>query len=165
MLTPSYLLHAVEPAEEIAEQLHADILKRIIDRILLRLDRGDGYILTAIDKYQLETLQQAGYLLEDIQKEIAKATGLMRTEIKEAMEDAGVQALSYDDAVYRAAGLDPLPLVQSPYLIQLMQDTYEQTLGEWTNFTSTTANAVQQTFIKLCDQAYMQVMSGSMGWT
>ena len=46
-----------------------------------------------------------------------------------------------------------------------MQDTYEQTLGEWTNFTSTTANAVQQTFIKLCDQAYMQVMSGSMGWT
>lgn len=110
-------------------------------------------------------MQQAGYLLEDIQKEIAKATGLMRTEIKEAMEDAGVQALSYDDAIYRAAGLDPLPLIQSPHLIRLMQDTYEQTLGEWTNFTSTTADAVQQTFIKLCDQAYTQVMSGSMGWT
>lgn len=165
MLTPSYLLHAVEPAEEIAEQLHADILNRIIDRILLRLDRGDDYVLTAVDKYQLETLQQAGYLLEDIQKEIAKATGLMRTEIKEAMEDAGVQALSYDDAIYRAAGLDPLPLIQSPYLIRLMQDTYEQTLGEWTNFTSTTADAVQQTFIKLCDQAYMQVMSGAVSRT
>lgn len=165
MLTPSYLLHAVEPAEEIAEQLHSDILNRIIDRILLRLDRGDDYVLTAVDKYQLETLQQAGYLLEDIQKEIAKATGLMRTEIKEAMEDAGVQALSYDDAIYRAAGLDPLPLIQSPYLIRLMQDTYEQTLGEWTNFTSTTADAVQQTFIKLCDKAYMQVMSGAVSRT
>lgn len=162
MLTLSYLLHAVEPAEEIAEQLHTDILNRIIARIMLRLDRGDGYILTAVDKWQIETLQEAGYLLEDIQKEIAKATGLMRTEIKEAMEHAGVTALNYDDAIYRAAGLDPIPLTQSPYMVRLLQDTYEQTLGEWTNFTSTTANAVQQTFIRLCDNAYMQVMSGAV---
>ena len=162
MLTPSYLLRAVEPAEEIAEKLHQDLMDRIIERILLRLRRGDGYILTAQDKWQIETMQQAGFLLEEIQKELAKSTGYMVDEIKEAMEDAGVRALEYDDSIYRAAGLDPVPLVQSPHLIQLMQRGYEATLGEWQNFTRTTATACQQAFIKACDNAYHSAMTGAI---
>ena len=90
MLTPYELLHISEGAEEIAESLHQDIIKRIIDRIMLRIGRGEEYLLTSVDKWQIETLQQAGYLLEDIQKEIAKKTKLQETEIAEAMEDAGV---------------------------------------------------------------------------
>lgn len=160
MLNPSYLLHAVEPAEEIAEALHQDILNRIIERIILRFNRQDDYILTSLDKWQLETLQQAGFLLEDIQKEISKATGKMESEIAEAMEDAGVTALEYDDRIYREAGLNPVPLVQSPYMIQLMQDTYLQTLGEWRNFTSISKRAVHDLFVNACDTAYMQSMSG-----
>lgn len=160
MLNPSYLLHATEPAEEIAEALHQDILKRIIERIIIRFQRGDDYVLTSLDKWQLETLQQAGYLLQDIQKEIAKATGMMQSEVKEAMEDAGVTALEYDDAIYRAAGLNPVPLVQSPYMIQLMQDTYLQTLGEWKNFTSISERAIHDLFVNACDTAYVQAMSG-----
>lgn len=162
MLTPSYLLHATEPAEEIAEKLHQDILRRIIERIILRFKRGDDYVLTAVDKWQIETLQQAGYLLEDIQKELAKATGYMQSEIAEAMEDAGVRALEYDDEIYRAAGLDPVPLVQSPHLIQVMQRDFEATMGEWENFTRTTADACQQSFIKACDDAYHQAMTGAI---
>lgn len=160
MLNPSYLLHATEPAVEIAEALHQDILKRIIERIILRFQRGDDYVLTSLDKWQLETLQQAGYLLQDIERDIAKATGLMQSEVKEAMEDAGVTALEYDDAIYRAAGLNPVPLVQSPYMIQLMQDTYLQTLGEWKNFTSISERAIHDLFVNACDTAYMQAMSG-----
>lgn len=160
MLNPSYLLHATEPAEEIAETLHQDILKRVIERILIRFERGDDYILTPVDKWQIETLQQAGFLLEDIQKEIAAATGKMQKEIAEAMEDAGVTALEYDDAIYRNAGLNPVPLVQSPYMIQIMQDTYMQTLGEWKNFTSISKKAVHDLFVSTCDTAYMQALSG-----
>lgn len=160
MLNPSYLLHATEPAEEIAEALHQDILKRIIERIIIRFQRGDDYVLTSLDKWQLETLQQAGYLLQDIQKEIAKATGMMQSEVKEAMEDAGVTALEYDDRIYREAGLNPVPLVQSPHMIQLMQDTYLQTLGEWRNFTSISERAIHDLFVNACDTAYMQAMSG-----
>lgn len=98
--------------------------------------------------------------MEDIQKEISKATGKMESEIAEAMEDAGVTALEYDDAIYRAAGLNPVPLVQSPYMIQLMQDTYLQTMGEWRNFTSISKRAVHDLFLNACDTAYMQAMSG-----
>ena len=60
MLSPDYLLHISEGGEEIAEQLHNEIMKRIIDRIMLRVGRGDDYILTAQDKWQISTLQQAG---------------------------------------------------------------------------------------------------------
>lgn len=162
MLNPSYLLHAVEPAEEIAEQLHIDIIRRIVERIVIRFQRGDDYTLTALDKWQIETLQEAGFLLEDIQKEIAAATGKMQKEIAEAMEDAGVIAMEYDDKIYRDAGLDPVPLVQSPYMIQLMQDTYTQTMGEWRNFTNISKRAVHSLFVEACDTAYMQAISGTI---
>lgn len=165
MLTPDYLLRISEGGEEIAERIHQNAIRQIVDRIVLRLDRGDDYILTARDKWQLQTLQEAGYLLEDIQKEIAKETGLMQTEIAEAMEDAGVEALKYDDAIYKVAGLSPTPLEQSPHLIRLMQSTFEATMGDWTNFTGTFATAAQQSFVKAMDNAYTQVASGSMSYS
>lgn len=162
MLDPSYLLHAVEPAEEIAEALHQDLLNRIIERIMIRFQRGDDYILTAVDKFQIETLQQAGFLLDDIQKELAKATPHMEEEIAKAMEDAGVRTLRYDDEVYRRAGLDPKPLVQSPHLINIMQRDFEATAGEWENFTRTTAVAAQEAFIRACDHAYHLGITGAI---
>ena len=165
MLSPEYLLQVSEGGEAIAESLHNDIIEKIVDRIAIRLDRGDNYILTAQDKWQIEVLQESGYLLEDIQEILARSTGLMQKEIAEAMEDAGVKALEYDDEIYKAAGLSPKPLEQSPYLIRLMQRTYEATIGDWINFTRTMADEVQQSFIKACDMAYIQVASGAMGYS
>lgn len=165
MLSPEYLLRVSEGGEEIAESLHNDIIEKIVDRIAARLDRGDNYILTALDKWQIEVLQEAGYLREDIEKILAQKSGLMQEEIAEAMEDAGVKALEYDDEIYRAAGLSPTPIEQSPYLIRLMQRAYEATNGDWINFTRTMADEVQQSFIKACDKAYTQVASGATGYS
>lgn len=159
------MLRISEGAEDIAEQLHQEIVSRIIERIMLRIGRGDNYILTAQDKWQLEVLSDAGYLLEDIQKEIASKTKLQQAEIKAAMEEAGVKALAYDDAIYKASGLSPVALEQSPYLIRLMQRNYEATLGEWSNFTRTTAEVSQQTFIKALDKAYNLTASGTISYT
>ena len=165
MLDPDYLLRVSEGAEDIAEKLHTDIIKRIVKRIMLRIGRGEDYLLTATDKWQIENLQQAGYLLEDIQKDIVKATGLQMKEIAEAFEDAGVTALEYDDNVYKAAGLFPKPLTESPELIRLMQRNYEATLGEWQNFTRTTADAAQRLFLQEIDKAYNLVATGSLSYT
>lgn len=165
MLTPYELLHISEGAEEIAESLHQDIIKRIIDRIMIRIGRGEEYLLTSVDKWNLEVLQQAGYLLEDIQKEIAKKTRLQETEIAEAMEDAGVKTMEYDDKIYRDAGLSPVPLLQSPELMRIAQRNYEATLGEFRNFTRTFAEQSQQLFIQECDKAYNLVSTGALGYT
>lgn len=165
MLSPDDLLHISEGAEEIAEKLHTDIIRRIVKRIMLRIGRGEDYLLTSTDKWQIENLQQAGYLLEDIQKDIAKATKLQQTEIAEAMEDAGVKALDYDDKAYKAAGLSPTPLQQSPELVRLMQRNYEATLHEWTNFTRTMADEAQRLFINQLDMAYTLVSTGALSYT
>lgn len=158
-------MHISEGAEDIAEQLHNDIIKRIVNRIMLRIGRGEEYLLTATDKWQIENLQQAGYLLEDIQKDIAKATKLQQAEVAEAMEDAGVKALDYDDNIYRDAGLSPTPLTQSPELIRLMQRNYDATMGEWTNFTKTTAEQAQRLFISQLDMAHTLVATGALSYT
>lgn len=165
MLDPNYLLHISECAENISEQLHSDIVRRIVNRIMLRIGRGEDYLLTATDKWQIENLQSAGYLLEDIQADIAKATKLQQTEIAEAMEDAGVKALDYDDKIYQSVGLSPAPLTQSPELIRLMQRNYSATIGEWTNFTRTTANQAQRLFLSELDKAYNLVSTGALSYT
>lgn len=165
MLTPEYLQLIGEGAEEIASQLHTDIINAIVERITIRLGRGDDYILTPTDKWQIEVLQEAGLLREDIEKEIAKRTKLQLKEIRRAFEDAGVTSTEYDNEVYRAAGLSPKPLQQSPHLIRLMQRAYEATQGEWRNYTRTTADEAQRLFIEQCDRAYNLVSTGAMSYT
>lgn len=165
MLSPEYLLRVSEGAEEIAERLHQDIVKRLIQRIVARLERGDDYILTPIDKYQLETLKQAGFLMKDIEKEIAAKTKLQRAEIRAAFEDAGIRSYAYDSRVYEAAGLATKPLTQSPQYIRMMQRAYEATLGEWRNFSRTTAGEAYRRFIVECDRAYYSVQSGAISYT
>ena len=164
MLSPDYLLRISEGGEAIAETLHDDIIKQIVERIAIRLDRGDNYLLTARDKWQIEVLQDSGYLREEIEKTIARHTGLMQKEIAEAMEDAGVKAIDFDNEIYKAAGIEASQLTSSPYLIRLMQRNYEATVGNWVNFTRTTAEVAQQAFISACDNAYVQVASGAVGY-
>lgn len=165
MLSPDYILHISEGAEEIAEMLHQEITKRIIERMMLRMGRGDDYLLTPTDKWQLEVLRDSGVLLEEIQREIAEKTKLQEKEVKDAFEEAGVRALDYDNKVYQTAGLSPAPLRQSPSLVRLMQRNYEATMGEWRNFTRTTASAAQQEFIKACDKAYHLTTSGTISYS
>lgn len=132
---------------------------------MIRIGRGDSYLLTAQDKWQLEVLQDAGFLLDDIQQEIAKRTKQQESEIRDAMIDAGVRAIDYDNAIYEAAGLSPLPLMQSPYLMRIMERNYRATLGEWRNYTRTTATAAQQLFIQTVDKAYHMTASGAISYT
>lgn len=133
--------------------------------MMIRIGRGEDYLLTATDKWQIEVLQEAGYLLEDIQKEISDKTKKQVKEIREAMEDAGVQALQWDDKIYQAAGLSPKPLRQSPALLRILERNYRATNGEWRNFTRTTANEAQRLFINQMDSAYMNVVSGAVSYT
>lgn len=165
MLTPEYLYRITEGAEEISSQLHKNIIDKIIARMMARIGRGEDYLLTATDKWQIEVLQEAGYLLEDIQKELSDKTKKQVQEIKEAMEEAGVTALQWDDKIYQAAGLSPVPLLQSPALMRIMQRNYEATAGEWRNFTRTTASEAQRLFINQMDNAYNMVVSGAVSYT
>lgn len=164
MLEPHYLQQIADGAEQIASELHEYIIQQIIDRMMIRIGRGESYLLTSSDRWRIEVLQDSGYLLEDITAELAKYTKRQEKEIKAAMEEAGVKALEYDDKIYRAAGLSPMPLTQSPALIRLMERSYNATLGEWRNYTRSTAQAAQRLFLNECDLAYNKVMSGAVAY-
>lgn len=165
MLDPRYLQHIADGSEEIASQLHTYIIRQIIDRMMIRIGRGDDYLLTSSDRWRIQILQDAGYLLEDITVELSKVTKRQEKEIKAAMEEAGVKALEYDHRIYEAAGLSPMPLTQSPQLIRLMERNMNATMGEWQNYTRTTAEAAQRFFINECDNAYHLVSSGAVSYT
>ena len=165
MLSPDYLARIAEGSEEIASQLHTYIIRQIIDRMMIRIGRGDDYLLTSSDRWRIQILQDARYLLEDITAELSKITERQEKEIKDAMEEAGVKALEYDHKIYEAAGLSPTPLTQSPQLIRLMERNMDATMGEWENYTRTTAEAAQRLFINECDNAYHLVSSGAVSYT
>lgn len=165
MLEPEYLRRVSEGSEQIASSLHDYIIQQIIRRIMLRIGRGDEYLLTSSDVWRIKTLQESGDLLEDITAEIAKYTNRQKKEIKAAMEEAGVKALEADHKVYQAAGLSPEPLTQSPALIRLVERNMLATVNEWTNFTRTTAQAAQALYINECDLAYNKVMTGAVSYT
>lgn len=165
MLDPEYLLKVSEGAENIAASLHEYIITQIVDRMMLRIGKGRDYLFTASDRWRIQILQDAGYLYSDIIKEIAAYTGKQRKEIKLAMEEAGIKAIEKDDKIYEAAGLSPIPLEQSPVLIRLMERNMEATMGEWKNYTRTTAEAAQSLFLNECDNAYNKVMSGATAYT
>ena len=124
MLTPEYLQRITEGAEEISSSLHRTIMDMIIKRIMKRLGRGEDYLLTQTDRWQIQVLQESGELLEDIQKEIAGKTKLQQKEIKDAFIDAGITSLKWDDAVYIAAGLTPTALMQSPTMLRILERDY-----------------------------------------
>lgn len=165
MLDPRYLQHIAEGAEEISSELHSYIIRRIVDRMMIRIGRGEEYLFASADRWQIEIMQDSGALLEDIIPEIAKYTKREQKEIKAAMEEAGIKAVEQDDKIYAAAGLSPVPLLESPQLIRLMQRNYDATLGEWDNYTRTTADAAQRLFINSCDTAYHKVTSGAVSYT
>lgn len=165
MLSPDYLARIAEGSEEIASQLHTYIIRQIIDRMMIRIGRGDDYLLTSSDRWRIQILQDAGYLLEDITAELSRVTKRQEKEIKAAMEEAGIKALEYDHKIYEAAGLSPMPLTQSPALIRLMERNYRATLGEWNNYTRTTAEAAQRIFLNECDLAYNKVLSGAVSYS
>lgn len=132
---------------------------------MARIGRGEDYILTNADAWRIRTLQESGELLEDILAELSKYTKREQQELLEAFEDAGITAMNYDDKIYKAAGLSPVPLEQSTTMIRLMERNMLATMGEWKNFTRTTANAAQALYINQCDLAYNHVMTGAVGYT
>lgn len=165
MLTPDYLMRITEQSEEYAGELRSYIVRQIIRRMMNRIGRGEAYLFTATDKWQIDILQDAGILLADIRMELVKYTKRQDAELIAAMEDAGIVALKADDAIYKAAGLSPVPLKQSPHFIRLMERNYEATRAELRNFTKTTAEEAQKLYLLACDTAYQLVTSGAVPYS
>jgi hypothetical protein len=109
-------------------------------------------------------LQESGALYKDVLKQLAKLTGKSEQEIASLLQKAGVKAISFDDKVYKAAGLEPIPLNLSPAMLDVLKASLQKTNATINNLTSTTALTAQQSFINAANLAHQQVTSGAMSY-
>lgn len=140
------------------QQLEDDILSAVIRRILKM-----GYVSEA-SKHQLEVLQAASLLYDDIVQLIADRTDACTAQVKALFEDAGVQTVEIDNSLHEAAGALPIDIRQDSSTRQVLEAGYKKTLGTMQNLVSTTATQTQTAFIQTCDRIYMQVSSGAFSY-
>ena len=140
------------------QQLEDDILSAVIRRILKM-----GYVSEA-SKHQLEVLQAAGLLYDDIVQLIADRIDACTAQVKALFEDAGVQTVAIDNSLHEAAGALPIDIRQDSSTRQVLEAGYKKTLGTMRNLVSTTATQTQTAFIQTCDRIYMQVSSGAFSY-
>ena len=165
MLTPQELLEIVDTLHPQLDTLNVWITKDLISRLIARLGRGEEFLLTGTDQWQLEVYKSAGGHYDALQQEIKRFTKKSDAEIRAIFEDAGIRAWEADEAFYVAHGLEPVSFMQSESMLRLLTDTYQRTNGEIHNFTRTTAQASQQRLIKVLDDAHFKVMTGAQSYT
>lgn len=158
MLTPEYLDHVGDELLDLYSKLDESILQDITRRLV---KAGKA---TATAQWQIWRAQESGLLYDDIIAEAAKLSGTSDQYVRAIFEDAGAVSVSYDNRIYEAAGLTPLPIKSSPSAAQVLYAGIEKTAGHLNNLTMTTASTAQQVFIQAATLAEMQVESGAFDY-
>lgn len=158
MLTADQLDTLTGPITDLYEQYNQSVINDIARR-LVKMGK-----VTDTAAWQMQRLTESGKVYENALKELAKTTGKSETELRKMFEDAGVKSMRFDDSIYKAAGLNPLPLNLSPAMAQVLAAGLRKTNGLVKNLTMTTAINAQHSFIQAADLAYMQVAGGAMSY-
>lgn len=134
------------------------------DSVINDIARRIGNMSYSSAGWQTQRLTESGMVYKNALKEISKLTGKTEKELRQIFKEAGVKGLQFDDAIYKAAGLDPLPLNLSPAMANVLAAGLAKTKGVMDNLTLTTAMSGQQSFVHAADLAYMQISTGAMSY-
>lgn len=158
MLTASQFDELAKPITDLYEEM----IQTVIADIARRLAGMDYATQTAA--WQVQRINESGAVYKNILKELAKLTGKKEAVLRKMFREAGVKSMKFDDSIYKAAGLNPLPLNMSPAMLDVLKAGLNKTNAVVNNLTMTMASAWQQQFVHAADIAYMQVTSGAMGY-
>lgn len=154
MLTQSDFINIEKQASALYENLELEIIEEIATRIA-----KVGYA-NAVTLNDIQIVQEMGVLYQDIITLVAKYNNSTYEEVAKIFEEAGAKTLKFDDKIYKEAGLNPLPINQSPGMVQLLNSTIKKTAGNLQNLVMTTANTTQIQFYNAMNKAYMEVSTG-----
>ncbi|MBC3517210.1 phage minor capsid protein [Neobittarella massiliensis] len=158
MLDPQYLDHLPDRVVE----LYTGMEERILEDMARRISKVQS--VTDTVKWQSWRAEQLGAERAFIRSHLQRLTGKSQGEINQLFLEAGEQALYYDDMIYRAAGLSPLAISNSPVLQRILSSGVAKTRGLFENLTSTTANTATRQFERALDAAYMDMISGAFSY-
>ena len=149
--------------EKQAAGIYQNLELQIIEEIAIRIARV-GYANTVVLN-DIQIAQEMGVLYQDIVTLVAKYNNTSYEKVVEILEEAGTKTLKFDDKIYTEAGLNPLPIKQSPGMIQMLNATIEKTAGNLQNLVMTTAVTSQTQFYNAMNRAYMEVSTGIKSYT
>ena len=149
--------------EKQANQLYANLELDIIEEIAMRI-ANFGYANTVVLN-DIKIAQEMGILYQDIVELVAQYNNTSYEEVNRMFTEASETSLSYDDEIYKEAGLDPKPLAQSESIKQTMNATIQRTAGNLKNLVLTTAVATQTQFYNAMNKSYMEVSTGVKSYT
>lgn len=159
MLSPDYLSNIPEDFLKIFLNVENSIIEDMARRII----KAGKFTGTA--QWQRERLQAINASYDYVMQQLEQQTGRTQGELRKLFQDAGAEALEYDNQVYRYAGLAPKAIEDSPLLRQQLLTAYQNTQGNFKNLTRTTASASQKQFIDTLDHAALQLQSGAFSYT
>ena len=159
MLTEQDFIRIEKQASALYESLELEIIEEIATRIA-RVGYANTVVLNDI-----QIAQEMGALYTDIIALVAKYNNASYEEVARIFEEAGAKTLKFDDKIYTEAGLNPLPIKQSPGMVQTLNATIEKTSGNLQNLVMTTANVAQTQFYNAMNRAYMEVSTGVKSYT
>lgn len=159
MLSPDYLKDCANDIVAYYQAMEDEIIHDIVRRLV-----NTDFEITQSAVWQAEKLQQAGMIYDDVIKRVAKASGKSESLIRDLFEEGGTESLSFDDAIYRKAGLNPIPIAQSKAMLNVLTAGAKKTGGTVKNLTMTTAATSQTAFINACDFAYLKITSGAFDY-
>lgn len=149
--------------EKQASALYESLELEIIEEIAIRI-ANFGYANTVVIN-DIKIAQEMGILYQDIVELVAEYNNTSYEEVNRIFTEASETSLSYDDEIYKEAGLDPKPLAQSESIKQIMNVAIQRTSGNLQNLCMTTANTAQTQFYNAINSAYMFTSTGVKSYT
>ncbi|MBQ4447420.1 MAG: phage minor capsid protein [Clostridia bacterium] len=155
MLTPKYLMDVAEPVRQlfsgIEQQMACDIAERIVKA---------GSYIGKVD-YNVFKGKQFGKLTRELRSMLRKGQAISKQQIQRLMTESVTESVKTDDAIFRAAGIEPIPVADSPAQQAIILQGTQSTAQLMENYTHTMATSSYQAFTSSLDQAYLSVVTGS----
>ena len=165
MLPPDFLINEIEAITAMYNDFHTSLLKSIARHIADTLKATGAADIIPTTAYEIRRAQAAGLLKEDIIREVARINNMSRKEVRALFTKAAITARRYDDRGYRAAGFEPIPIMQSPEMLNILNAGISKRLGSLQRLTGTIAINTEMKFNELLNVGYNKVVSGAISYT
>ena len=152
MLDPEFKRNITRGIEKITWELQDELIKVLVKE----LTENETFSQTTILK--LLQANEAGILYKKIIPIVAKTTKKSQREIKQAFEKAKIKQAEYDAEIYGHKVKLSVPMAA------IIQAQYEMTMGEFRNYTRSTAQAACKSYFAALDRAYNQTVGGLKSW-
>lgn len=167
--------------------LSDEVLEKVIDRLIDRINKGNEYVINEIGKsigqlrtvtpskaHQLAQLLKYGGSYEKIVKKLAEITNLNIKDIYKIFEEVAKNDWQFAQQFYKYRGIDYIPYKENTALKSMVDSIAQITAGEYANLSNTRAigyaikdiegnlvfKNLKQIYYELIDDAILNVGTG-----